>query len=162
MNTEAIHIFFPPAVGVALTIASFLIDHLVADRLREYLGIRQLAASLADRIVLIAKSIALLVTYLTNVIVLLTNLLLAFLVFPLSYGHWVVIVDLIVLLWIETDLGWLYQYDAIDITDELPALELPRLGVIVSVELWLRSAQVGFNMFTVLYFYVGYRLSENG
>lgn len=161
MKLEAIHIFFPPLVGVGLTIGSFTLDHLVADRLRKYFLKRQVADALSDRIVLIAKSIALLVTYYTNIIILFTNLLLAFVVFPISYGYWVVIIDLVVILAIVTEIGWLWQYEAIDVTDDLPALRLPLLGI-VSVELWLRSVQIAFNVFTFIYFFVGYRLSESG
>jgi hypothetical protein len=74
---------------------------------------------------------------------------------------WVFLIDYVVLMLIELELGWLWQYEAIDITDELPALELPRLPA-VSVELWLRLEQVAFNAFTMVYFCVGYWLAHSG
>lgn len=129
--------------------------------MNEYLSSRQLDANLADRIVRLAKAITLQATYYSNVIVLLTNCLLAFAVFPSYYGIWVFLIFYVVGMLMQTRLGFLWQYEAIDITDDLPALNLPQLGV-VSVELSLRLEQVAFNVFTVVYFGVGYWLAHGG
>lgn len=121
---------------------------------------RQLDPDLCDRIIRLAKAFALLATYYANVIVLLANCLLAFAVFPSSSSVWVFLIDYAVLMLIELDVGWLWQYEAIDITDELPAIDWPQLAIFVSVESWLRWVQVGFNVFTVVYFGFGYLLNH--
>jgi hypothetical protein len=152
MNADALHIFFPPAVGVALTVASFSIDRIIAGKLREYLVERRLVEpKLSEWIVRLAKSIAVLVTYYANVIVLLANCFLAFAVFPCAYIIWLICIGFAVLMVIVLKIAWLSQYDAIDITD------LKRLGV--DIDLWLRLEQIAFNLFTIGYFYVGYRIA---
>jgi hypothetical protein len=72
----------------------------------------------------------------------------------------VFLIDYVVLMRIIIQLGWLSWYEAIDITDELPRLECPRLGIFISIELWLRLVQVAFNVLTVIYFGVGYWLAH--
>jgi hypothetical protein len=143
LNTEALHIFFPPAVGVVLTVASFTIDHIIAGKLRDYLEIRrQVEQGLANWIVRLAKAIAVLVTFYANVIVLLANCFLAFAVFPCALSIWVICVGLAVLMGIALDVGLLSQYDAIDVTD------LKRLGL--NMDLELRLEQIAFNVFTFI------------
>lgn len=152
LDADALHIFFPPAVGVALTVASFSIDHVIAGKLRDYLvNRRHVDAGLSDWIVRLAKSIAVLVTYYANVLVLLANCFLAFAVFPCSYIVWVICVGFAVLMVVALELAWLSQYDAIDITD------LKRFGM--DIDLWLRFEQIAFNLFTIVYFYIGYRMA---
>ena len=154
VNAYALHIFFPPAVGVALTVASFAIDRIIAGKLREYLvERRQVELGLSEWIVRLAKSIAVLVTYYANVIVLLANCFLAFAVFPSPYIIWLICIGFTVLMVIVLEIAWLSQYDAIDITD------LKRVGV--DIDLWLRLEQIVFNLFTISYFYVGYRIAHS-
>jgi hypothetical protein len=148
------------AVGVVLTVGAFLIDSVISVKLSDYLLARQLDNDLVERIVRLAKSFGLLATYYANVFVFLANLVLSFFIFPEDYRMWVFLLDYVILILIEMDLGWLWQYDAIDITDELPALDLPRLGVIFTIESWLRWVQVAFSLFTVIYFAVGYWLAH--
>jgi hypothetical protein len=154
MNADALHIFFPPAVGVALTIASFAVDHIVAGKLREYLmDRRKVDSGLSAWIVRLAKSIAVLVTYYANVIVLLANCFLAFAVFPSTYIVWLICIGFAVLMVMVLEIAWLSQYDAIDITDDLK-----RAGL--DIGLSLRLEQIVFNVFTIIYFYVGYRMAQ--
>ena len=155
MSPEALHIFFPPAVGVALTVTSFALDNIIAGRLRSYLLERRQGVDpgLAGWIVRLAKAIAVLVTYYGNVIVLLTNSLLAFAVFPPRYTVLLICVGFGVLMLIILEVAWLSQYDAIDVTDHLRWRVVP-------IELWLRYEQIAFNLFTFVYFYIGYRLTH--
>jgi hypothetical protein len=153
MTADALHIFFPPAVGVALTVASFAIDHIIAGKLSEYLvEKRKIESDLSGWIVRLAKSIAVLVTYYANVIVLLANCFLAFAVFPYAWFVWLICIGFAVLMVIVLEVAWLSQYDAIDVT------ELKRAGM--DIDLWLRLEQIAFNLFTIGYFYVGYRIAH--
>jgi hypothetical protein len=153
VSPEALHIFFPPAVGVALTVTSFALDNIIAAKLRSYLLERRSAdPGLAGWIVRLAKAIAVLVTYYGNVIVLLANSLLAFAVFPPRYTVLLICVGFGVLMLIIIEVAWLSQYDAIDVTDHL-RLKVP-------IALWLRCEQIMFNLFTFVYFYIGYRLTR--
>jgi hypothetical protein len=144
---------------VALTLLSFLIDLNVGDRLLIFL-LRSQDKAQAHGIVRVAKAIALLVTFYANVILLLTNCLLAFAIFPIIYGPWVFIIFYVMgdLLILQT--VWLSQYEAIHITDKLPIFELPR-GKVIYTEPWLRWLQVAFNLFTLAYFFVGCWLSSS-
>jgi len=83
-----------------------------------------------------------------------TNLLLAFAVFPCEYSLWVFLIFYTVSMCIQIELGWLYDYEVIDITDKLQIFESRRLKCI-TVERWLRWSQVTFNAFTLIYFVIG-------
>lgn len=145
-------------VGAALALLSFVIDHKVGDRLLLFLS-RSQDETISGVIVRTAKSTALLVTFYANVTILMTNCVLAFFVFPIIYGPWVLIIGYVVLMSLILETGWLSQYEAIHIADKLPRFVLPG-GKVIFTEPWLRWLQVAFNVFTVVYFYVGYRLSS--
>jgi hypothetical protein len=93
------------------------------------------------------------VTYFANVIVLLSNMLLAFAVFPSDYTVWLIGIGFVVLMLIVLEVAWLLQYDAVDVADHF-RLRVP-------IHWWLRGEQIVFNLFTIGYFYAGYRLASH-
>jgi hypothetical protein len=133
---------------VVLTLVSFVIDHKVGDRLLVFL-LKSQGKAPSEGIVRIAKATALVGTFYANVFVLLTNCLLAFDVFPIIYGPWVLIIGFVLLMSLILETGW-----------QLPRFELPRGKVLIYTEPWLRWLQVAFNVFTIAFFFVGYRLSS--
>jgi len=156
MSPDALHIFFPPAVGVVLTVTSFALDGIIAGKLQSYLLERRQGVdhNLVEWTRRLAKAIALLVTYYGNVIVLLSNLFLAFAVFPSDYTVLLICVGFVVLMLTILQVGWLQQYEAIEVETNV----LQRVPV-VRINLFLRCSQIVFNLFTIGYFGVGYCLS---
>lgn len=106
----------------------------------------------------LAKAFTLLATFYANVFIFVTNLLLAFAIFPREYSLWVFLIFYTVSMLIQIELGWIYDYEIIDITDELQIFESRWLKCI-TVEWLLRWSQVTFNGFTLIYFITGVLLN---
>jgi hypothetical protein len=153
MDINAVHLFAPPLIGVFLTIISFMDDSLILRRVKKYLKGR-VQPSVADQIEETVKGAIALAAFLAGTAVFWANLFLAFEIFPgnpearLSLS----IVDGI--LGLATFYAILHLFVFVEVED---------IGNNVSYRMtwatWLKIALIGYNIFTLLYFYIGYRVT---
>lgn len=151
MTKDLVHIFYPPFVGVMVTISSYVLDAWSRSRLRRYLlEKRRVNPDQTEWICRLAEAIAILSTYYANVVVLVTNCVLAFVVFPAHDAVLVACVLEFTVMLLALKLIWLSQFSAIDIAQR-PMFDG---GAVIGV--WLRREEVAFNVSTIMYFLVGY------
>lgn len=153
---ELVHALAPPLIGFLFTCLSFLDEHLIISKVERYLQ-GKISAQQRETTVLLVRGAMALVTFLANSLIFIANLLLAFLIYPIHSGAWIIVVgvvDLLLIAGVVYQVLWLFgTHDVIEIAELVPWRRTTW-----TIDKWLRIEQILFTVFTISFFTVGFYL----